>query len=128
MFLSKGHRDNTSSCDSTVTFKVGVFQAAMGSIKWALFQRFIGVPGLLLLCAEWAVGTRGKQSKNAETTQLVCSWSWSRILTLPLSLRTVFYSSTNSRECQRCVRHQAGCWGDSHEHDPRIRAMMELIL
>lgn len=38
----------------------------------------------------------GEQSKNAETTQLVCSWSWSRILTLPLGLRTVFYSSNNS--------------------------------
>ena len=35
---------NTSSCDSTVTFKVGVFQAAMGSIKWALFQSLSQMP------------------------------------------------------------------------------------
>ena len=39
---------NTSSydiiVDSTVTLKIGVYQAAMGSIKWALFQSLSQMP------------------------------------------------------------------------------------
>ena len=76
-----------------VTCEAGVLRAEELELQSPEVHRS---PRAAIAVCRMGCGDNGEQSKNAETTQLVCSWSWSRILTLPLSLRTVFYSSNNS--------------------------------
>ena len=93
-----------------------------------LTQIFTGVLGMLLLCGEWTCGDKGeteKGSRNYPTT----SWRGSRVLTLPLSLRTIIYSIYNPRESTYCVPGTMPGVGDAAMNLAlRICAVMELPL